>query len=111
MAYVIQCRKDTNIIGVWQASVANGLLSFTRCFVFIFLCVTYSATSFPQQIAGGGCHSLFICEDGTVMAYGCNTSGQLGDGTTTNRFTPVQVMGLTDIVAVSASWGFSFFKE
>jgi hypothetical protein len=32
--------------------------------------------------------------DGTVRAWGYNTYGQLGDGTATNRSTPVWVLGL-----------------
>jgi alpha-tubulin suppressor-like RCC1 family protein len=32
--------------------------------------------------------------DGTVWAWGNNGTGQLGDGTTTNRLVPVQVQGL-----------------
>lgn len=33
--------------------------------------------------------------DGTVWAWGNNATGQLGDGTTTNRLVPVQVQGLS----------------
>jgi alpha-tubulin suppressor-like RCC1 family protein len=38
----------------------------------------------------------------TVWTWGYNESGQLGDGPTENRFEPVKVNGLTDIVAVDA---------
>jgi alpha-tubulin suppressor-like RCC1 family protein len=38
-------------------------------------------------------HTLALKDDGTVWAWGANTHGQLGDGTTTNRATPVQVAG------------------
>ncbi|HEX3509524.1 MAG TPA: IPT/TIG domain-containing protein, partial [Solirubrobacteraceae bacterium] len=41
-------------------------------------------------------------EDGTVMAWGSNGRGQLGDGTTTNSDVPVAVSGLTEVVGVSA---------
>lgn len=42
--------------------------------------------------AGGFGHSLALCEDGTVAAWGANWSGQLGDNTTTQRLSPVSVM-------------------
>ena len=35
---------------------------------------------------------LFQLKDGSVWAMGNNSSGQLGDGTTTNRFSPVGVV-------------------
>jgi hypothetical protein len=39
---------------------------------------------------------------GQVWAWGDNSSGQLGDGTTTNRLTPVEVSGLSDVQAIAA---------
>jgi len=42
-------------------------------------------------VAAGGRHSLALCADGTVWAWGWNRFGQLGDGTTTHRHTPVPV--------------------
>ncbi|WP_420799053.1 RCC1 domain-containing protein, partial [Nesterenkonia muleiensis] len=39
---------------------------------------------------------------GEVYAWGNNTWGQLGDGTTENRYSPVRVEGLPDVVSVSA---------
>ena len=46
--------------------------------------------------AGGGdfvdAHSLALKSDGTVWAWGSNNQGQLGDGTTTPRITPGQVI-------------------
>ena len=43
-------------------------------------------------LAAGYYHSLALMEDGTVTAWGNNGSGQLGDGTTTNRFRPARVL-------------------
>jgi len=40
-------------------------------------------------IAAGNRHSLVLASDGTVAAWGLNTSGQLGDATTTQRTLPV----------------------
>ena len=51
--------------------------------------------------AGGTSHSLAAKGDGTVWAWGLNSNGQIGDGTTTQRNAPVQVSGLTGVVAVA----------
>ncbi len=63
-----------------------------------------------RAIAAGSNHSLALLNDGTVWAWGYNISGQLGDGSTTSRFLPVQVkyagaLGtpLTGVVAIAAS--------
>ncbi|REE96952.1 alpha-tubulin suppressor-like RCC1 family protein [Thermomonospora umbrina] len=61
----------------------------------------------PGAVAGGDGHSLAVKGDGTVWAWGDNDHGQLGDGTTVDRTTPVQVNGLTGVVAVSAGIDFS----
>ena len=41
--------------------------------------------------SGFGNFNLGIQHDGTLWAWGLNTNGQLGDGTTTNRTTPTQI--------------------
>jgi alpha-tubulin suppressor-like RCC1 family protein len=55
-----------------------------------------------QSVAAGDSHTVLSKPDGTVWAWGYNSSGQLGDGSTTERRTPVQVTGLSNIVAVAA---------
>jgi alpha-tubulin suppressor-like RCC1 family protein len=45
--------------------------------------------------------------DGRVWAWGFNIAGQLGDGTAISRPVPVQVVGLRDVVAVSAGSNWS----
>ena len=60
-----------------------------------------------QVISSGVAHTLIIRRDGTVWAFGNNDHGQLGNGTTEASLEPVQVRGLRDIVAVSASGLFS----
>lgn len=43
------------------------------------------------DVAAGAAHSLALTADGTLLAWGDNSYGQLGDGTTTNRSTPVEI--------------------
>ena len=52
-----------------------------------------------NQVEGGSCYA--IKGDGTLWAWGNNSSGQLGNGTTTNSAIPVQVTGLTGVQKVS----------
>lgn len=52
--------------------------------------------------AGGIDHSLLMTASGDVWAWGANYAGQLGDGTTTDRRTPVKVTNLAGVVAFSA---------
>ena len=41
------------------------------------------------QIAAGQYHLLAVDDCGHLYAWGCNGNGQLGDGTTNNRYTPM----------------------
>lgn len=52
---------------------------------------------------GGYVHGLAALDDGSVRAWGSNTSGQLGDGTTTVRPTPVTVTGLSGVTTAGGS--------
>ncbi len=48
-----------------------------------------------RPLAAGNDYTVALKNDGTVRAWGDNAFGQLGDGSTTQRTTPVQVPGLT----------------
>ncbi|RYD71250.1 MAG: hypothetical protein EOP84_25225, partial [Verrucomicrobiaceae bacterium] len=59
-------------------------------------------------VAAGSHHSIAVTVDGAVWAWGYNSVGQLGDGTTATRNIPVQVkdnngVALSDVVAVAAN--------
>ncbi|MBI3503143.1 MAG: T9SS type A sorting domain-containing protein [Bacteroidetes bacterium] len=63
-------------------------------------------------IMASGCNqSLFIKSDGTAWACGFNGAGQLGDGTATDRHSPVQVVGLTGIISAAGGVYHSLFLK
>ena len=77
-------------------------------------------------IAGGASHSLALTADGQVYAWGSNVTGQLGDGTTTQRNAPVLLSSFNNVVAIAAgayhslalsgngkvySWGYNSFGQ
>ena len=51
------------------------------------------------QVSAGSRHSLALGSDGNAYAWGENSKGQIGDGTTTRRTTPVKVMSPADTPA------------
>jgi alpha-tubulin suppressor-like RCC1 family protein len=53
-------------------------------------------------IAAGLRHSLALQADGTVLAWGENSFGQLGDGSQATRYFPVYVAGAADVAGIAA---------
>ena len=56
-------------------------------------------------IAAGGSHTCALLANGTASCWGLNTSGQLGDDTTTRQLSPVPVRNLTNAVAIGVGKG------
>ena len=92
--------KSDGSVWVWGELSSLGLPPFPNI------------QSTPLQLAGianvttlsaGGSHLLMLKSDKTVWAIGGNQFGQLGDGTTTVRTSPVQVSGLTNVAQIDAS--------
>ena len=80
-------------------------------------------TNVWTSVACGGSHTIAIKYDGTLWGWGYNNSGQLGDGTGTQRTAPVQIGSDTNWASVSAgashslavkttgtlwAWGYNF---
>lgn len=55
-----------------------------------------------RSVSAGDDHRVLLTEDGMVLTWGKNSSGQLGDGTNVDRETPVTVPNLANITSVKA---------
>jgi alpha-tubulin suppressor-like RCC1 family protein len=62
---------------------------------------TSTGLSRAVKIAAGSAHSLALTSDGDTFAWGDNTNGQIGDGSTTDRTAPAQVSTSTGLTGAS----------
>jgi len=54
------------------------------------------------MVKAGNNHSLALLNNGTIMAWGFNDRGQLGNGTTNNSSSPVTVLDINNAIAIAA---------
>lgn len=79
----------------------------TITILFLLITIQISAQCW-QSISAGDYHSLAIKNDGTLWAWGRNTSYELGDGTDVNRNIPTQIGTANNWVKVHAGYSSSY---
>src|SRR6187397_578577 len=92
--------RDDGAVGDGDAKPAGSLrvLSATAP-------VAVRGLSGITQIAAGPHYNLALTRDGKVMSWGSNGAGELGVGTRATGWTPAEVTGLANIVAIAAGSG------
>jgi len=93
--------KSDGTVWAWGSNVAGQLGDGTMT-DRVSPALVQGLTGVVSIAAGQWGHTLVAKADGSVWAWGPNSEGQLGDGTTENRLTPVQVIGLSGVTEVGA---------
>src|SRR4029077_6200411 len=85
-------RIDRPASGYTLAARAPGLTGATSA--------PFAVTLTFAAVSAGGDHTCGVTTTGAAYCWGANPSGGLGDGTTTERTSPVAVLGGLTIAAV-----------
>ncbi|MEO8703341.1 MAG: hypothetical protein ABI867_25060 [Kofleriaceae bacterium] len=100
IGFVHSCALDPTGVRCWGDNASGQLGNDTTMRSAVAVAVTGLAGP-VAAVCGGLAHTCARLADGTVQCWGANLHGQLGDGTTTERHTPVAVAGLTGVAEVA----------
>jgi alpha-tubulin suppressor-like RCC1 family protein len=80
--------KTDGTLWTWGLG-SSGQLGASSTFSRFTPITTFAGGTNWKQVSAGSNHTAAIKTDGTLWTFGSNTSGQLGDSTTTAKVTPV----------------------
>jgi len=87
----------------WGYNTYGNLGNNTTTNSSVPVAVTTAGTALAGKsvvaVAAGGNHTLALCSDGILVAWGQNNNGQLGNNTTTNSSVPVAVTTAGTVLA------------
>ncbi len=98
-AFTLVCvlAKDEAAAQAITVTPANPTISVGQTQLF-----TATGVGAATAVDLGAFYSCALLQDGTVRCWGDNSTGELGDGTTTNASTPVAVAGIGGAATVTA---------
>jgi alpha-tubulin suppressor-like RCC1 family protein len=95
----------------WGANREGQLGTGTTASSRVPVAITNFATlGGVTAIAAGGEFSLALLTNGTVLAWGTNEEGELGNGKTTRVTSPAAVKGLSNVTAIAAGGEFALAR-
>ena len=111
-AFNVACSWVTSsTVPTWTGPAATVTVVARTPLVVPLTLQPYSATAtvnfvpFVKAVGASWSSNYALLSDGTVRAWGYNVDGELGDGTTTQRLTPVVVSGLSGVASMpQAGW-------
>ena len=77
--------------GLINGNVHSDSVLIQCSFVVLFFLCFFSPSITALNVVGGGWHTITLVGNGSLFSWGYNYYGQLGDGTTTDRQSPVSV--------------------
>ncbi|KIQ21280.1 chromosome condensation regulator RCC1 [Flavobacterium sp. MEB061] len=78
----------------------------TLLLILIFSCLQINAQCW-KSIAAGNTYVLALKTDGTLWAWGDNSFGQFGNGTSTSSYVPTKIGSDNDWKEVALGWGYT----
>jgi alpha-tubulin suppressor-like RCC1 family protein len=112
-SFSLALKNDGSVL-VWglnsAGALGNGTLSNTRQTTPV-LVPSLGAGSNIVAIEAGGGTAMALKSDGTVLVWGANGSGQLGNGTLDSNPTPSLMPGMTNVAQIQAGGGFLVFRK
>jgi len=98
--------KNDGTVWVWGGNFRGLLGNGTSTITNSNIPIKVSGLTGITTIAAGFLHFLALKSDGTVWTWGDDFGGQLGNGARTSTISniPVQVLGLTDIIAIAGGF-------
>lgn len=91
-----------------SGQLGRGAANFTSSSTPVTVVTATGSLGGVVAVAAGASHSLALRADGTVVAWGGNLSGALGDGTTTTRTVATAIPAISGATSISTQTSSSF---